>query len=154
MTDRYLSADDILGMADGEDLPIHEVEIPEWKKDGEPGILRYRAMTADRALAFNESIKIPAKRADAWVRILAECACNEDGSLMFPDKAVLAKLKTRNAAVFMRLQEGFMAVNGNARNTKTLEEAKEILEGLGAEGSLVEAFEARWGSPEATAKNS
>lgn len=151
--EQYLSAEDILDMPEGSDLGIHKVEIPEWKKNGKAGILCYRAMTADQALAFNASIKTPALRENAWVRILAEQACDENGKLLFTSKD-LAALRKRNAGVFSRLQEKFIAVNGNGRMPKTWEALKAILEEVGVEAYVIEMVGQRWQTTEETAKNS
>ena len=80
INERELTADDIFGAEDL--IDVLKVEIPEWKKDGKPGVLYVRPMSAAAAIRFRESLAGSSGK-NVFVRILAECACDRNGNLLF-----------------------------------------------------------------------
>lgn len=109
----YLSAEDIFN---AEDIDFVNVTIPEWKKDGKPGVIRLRAMNADEGIKFGEDMKDKAKMADSYVRIIALTAVkvNPDGTCgdpLFMGDVAVHKLRKKKNAVFIRLQKAAMKLN-------------------------------------------
>lgn len=109
----YLSAEDIFN---SEDIDYVDVTIPEWKKDGEPGVIRLRAMNADEGIKFGEDMKDKAKMADSYVRIIALTAVkvNPDGTCgdpLFVGDVAVHKLRKKKNGVFIRLQKAAMKLN-------------------------------------------
>lgn len=107
---RILTAEQILGM---DDLNTVEVEIPEWKTpDGEPGVVRLRALTAREALTFQKQMQSNSKaREDAMINIVILSAVNEDGEPLF-NKSQTELLREKSVRVFTRLQKEAMKLNG------------------------------------------
>ncbi len=99
---KYLTAAEILA---SDDLETAEMEVPEWG-----GTVRFRVMTADEAIKFQETINTPAKK-NAWVKILALCAVDGDGKRLFSDKE-MDQLKQKSTAVFLRMQRFLLKLNG------------------------------------------
>lgn len=109
-TDQFLSADDILGVDDITPSVV-EVEVPEWSKNGKPGKLRFRPMTASEAVRFQNTLGSKENKNKAWVRIFALCAVDKNGDRLFSD-ARMSDLMEKNTGVFMRLQTQLMSLNG------------------------------------------
>ena len=109
----YLSAEDIFN---AEDIDFVDVTIPEWKKDGKPGVVRLRAMDANEGIKFGEDMKDKAKIADSYVRIIALTAVkvNADGTCgdpLFVGDVAVHNLRKKKNAVFIRLQKAAMKLN-------------------------------------------
>jgi hypothetical protein len=99
----FLSVDEILALDDLDVVPIY---IPEWKTH-----VRFRVMSAAQALTFQKTLDNPSTKADAWIRIFAYCAVDENGKRMFSDQQ-LQQLREKSTRVFLRLQDELMRING------------------------------------------
>jgi len=112
----YLSADDIFN---SEDIDYVDVVIPEWKRNGKPGVLRLRAMTAGEAIKFTEELK-DNKKADSYVRIVAATAIDpKTGERIFNGDLAVKKLLAKKSGIFIRLQTAAMKLNelgGDVKN--------------------------------------
>lgn len=109
----YLSAEDIFA---ADDIDFVEVEVPEWKRNGKPGVIRLRAMNASEAIKFGEDVKDKAKLAESYVRIIALTAVkvNPDGTCgdpLFMGDVAVHNLRKKKNAVFIRLQKAAMKLN-------------------------------------------
>src|ERR1044071_3879213 len=102
MAEKNLTAAEILA---SDDLETADMEIPEWK-----GTVRFRVMTADEAIKFQDTLNTPSKK-NAWVKILASCAVDANGERLFTDKEMDA-LKQKSTAVFLRMQRFLLKLNG------------------------------------------
>lgn len=100
---KILSAADIFAV---EDREIIDIPVPEWK-----GTLRLQALTAAEAIEFTNMADNPATKQNAFVRIVALCAVDENRKRLFTD-ADMQKLRTKSAKIFMRLQEAALKLNG------------------------------------------
>jgi hypothetical protein len=121
----YLSADDIFNC---DDIDFVDVEVPEWKKNGKPGIIRFRAMTANEAIDFVEQSKNADKKSDNYVRIVAATAIsvNPDGSNgdpLFKGDIAVHRLRQKKSGIFIRLQKAIMKLN-NLGNDDEVKAAK------------------------------
>ena len=117
---RILTAEQILAM---DDLNTMDVEIPEWKTaDGEPGVVRLKALTAREALTFQKQLNQNAKaREDAMISIVVLSAVDENGDRIFNAKQ-MELLRDKSIRVFGRLQKAAMELNGFDDKTKKREE--------------------------------
>ena len=106
---KFLTPEEILAL---DDLAIKEMFIPEWDS-----WVRFRVMSAATALAFQKSLDDPAKVKDAWVRIFALSAVNEDGTRMFDDRQLEA-LRKKSTTVFMRMQQFLLDINGMSKEAQ------------------------------------
>lgn len=105
----YLSADDILN---SEDIDYVDVTVPEWKRNGQPGVIRLRAMTADEAIKFTEELKDKAKSVDSYIRIVAATAIDpHTGERLFRGDVMVARLRSKKSGIFIRLQKAAMKLN-------------------------------------------
>ena len=109
----YLTAEDIFN---SDDIDYVEVTIPEWKRDGKPGTIRLRAMSASEAMKFSEEVKDKAKLAESYIRIIALTAVkvNADGTCgdpLFVGDVAVHNLRKKKNAVFIRLQKAAMKLN-------------------------------------------
>jgi hypothetical protein len=109
----YLSAEDILN---SEDIDFVDVTVQEWKRNGQPGVIRLRAMTADEAIKFTEELKDKAKSVDSYIRIVAATAVkvNADGTCgepLFRGDVAVHKLRQKKSGIFIRLQKAAMKLN-------------------------------------------
>ena len=149
MNDQILTAEDIFA---SDDLTVVPLEIPEWKKNGLPGVLHLRVMSADETIKFQEAMRSPVHKANAWVKILALCACDPEGTRLFSDSD-MEKLRKKSTAVFLRLQRRLLEMNGMARAEKTWDALREILVECGVESGVIALVQSKWESPEDAAKN-
>ena len=143
-----LSAEDIFG---ADDLTLVRVTVPEWQKNGRPGVVYFRPMSAESMLRFQEQMRRGDKA--GFVKIVAECACSSKGEPLFTAAHVEA-LKKKNVAVFMRLQDMLLQLNGMKTPTKTWDTVQNILTAAGVEASVIAQVRAKWDADdEAVAKN-
>lgn len=149
MEDQTLTAEDILG---SDDLTILQLEVPEWKKNGKPGVLHLRVMSADETIKFQDAMKSPAHKSNAWVKILAICACDPNGARLFSDSD-MEKLRKKSTSVFLRLQRRLLEINGMARAEKSWDALKEILVDSGVDSGVIALVQSKWETPEDIAKN-
>lgn len=106
---RILTAEQILGM---DDLNTVDVEIPEWSVDGQPGVVRLKALSAREALTFQRQMQSNAKaREDAMITIVVLSAVDENGNRIFNEKQV-ELLRDKSVRVFTRIQKHAMELNG------------------------------------------
>ena len=148
--EQLLTAGDIF---DADDLGIETMEVPEWKKNGKPGVLGLRVLTAEEVIKFQDVLKSETGKKSGWIRILALAACDAQGNRLFTENDI-EKLKKKNAAVFFRAQKQLLQMNGMARSEKTWEKLKEILESANVDGAVIALVQMKWdASDEASAKN-
>lgn len=114
----YLNRDQILA---AQDLPVEEVEVPEWG-----GKVRLRTLGALDRVAFEEAAKgirqTEGIRADALVMglFICRCAVDEAGARIFQDADAEA-LAAKSGPVVMRLFGRAGALNGlTARDVEEL----------------------------------
>jgi hypothetical protein len=98
---KYLSAEDIFG---AEDIKTVEVEVPEWG-----GIVRLRMMSGEEAAQFSRMVE--KDKGNANLKVLAMCAVNEAGDLLFTEEDV-ERLKKKSLAAIARLAKEAMRING------------------------------------------
>jgi len=91
----------ILAKDDKKRVPV---EVPEW------GLTVWvQSMSGADRESFDELIsKAPHQ---LWIRSVVLCACEEDGTRLFPDSDTAA-LKTRSAAALERIAKAALAVSG------------------------------------------
>lgn len=110
----YLSADDILG---SDDLDYVDVTVPEWKKNGKPGVIRFRAMSAAEAIDFTK--KLNDNSADSYVRVVAATAIDPaTGERLFKGDAVVQRLLEKKSGIFIRLQKAVMKLNNIGKDNE------------------------------------
>lgn len=139
--ERELTAADILNTDDTTVVPM---EIPEWKKDGKPGVLYFKVMTADQAIKFQELLATPAHRRSVFVRLLADCACDSQGNLLFKTSD-LEQLRKKQVSVFVRMQKFLLQLNGMASAEKTWDDLETILRNVGIEDAdQIASIKQKW----------
>lgn len=147
--DQELTADDIYN---SDDLTVSDpVEIPEWRKNDKPGIIYFRVMSADEHIKFQELLKGPTKNS-VMVRILALCACNKNGDLLFKPTD-MEKLRKKSTVVFNRLSKFLLQLNGMVPPTKTWGAVESILEESGVDPTVIALVKNKWDAPDDTVKN-
>lgn len=100
----YLTAEEILSIPDVE---YKDVEVPEWSKDGRPGIITLRSMSAAEALAYAED-----KDKHGGVVAIAMSAWDKRNNRPLFSKSQVELLKTKRNKVFQLLQREVMKLNG------------------------------------------
>lgn len=138
--EQELTADDIFGT---DDLTVVPFKVPEWQKNGKPGVIFFKVMSADAASMFQEMLKVKDQRRNAMVHLIAACACSSDGRLLFDEDAV-AKLQKKNVAVFMRMQDFLLKLNGMSRPDKSWESVLKILQTAGVAQDTVAQVKRLW----------
>jgi hypothetical protein len=105
--EKLLTAEDILA---AEDLTTKKIYVPEWK-----GTVMFRVMNGLEAVQFQDVLSNTDNRSGVarvgWIKIFAMSAINPDGTRMFTERQI-AKLMEKNSAVFFRLQDELMDLNG------------------------------------------
>lgn len=123
-TEGLLTAEEILG---ADDMSHVDVPVPEWTPnyvDGdEPRKLRIQVMSAAGAIRFAEAQGDQEKARDAMVRMVVECAVDDNGVRIFTEEQIV-QLREKSFAVFQRLQEAALVLNGFATNDAGEEAAK------------------------------
>ncbi len=104
---QFLSAEDILS---SEDITTLDLEIPEWPKNGRPGVVRLKTMTGAEAVKFEKVMKGP-QRDLGTPLLISACAVKQDGTPLFTSDQV-AKLQQKSVRVFNRLQKAALELNG------------------------------------------
>jgi hypothetical protein len=104
---KVLTAEDILGAQDDE---YQRVAVPEWGGD-----VMLKIMSAADAIEFHRLSMQPQLRDEAIGRIVAMCACDEQGNKIFTTPEQIERLRTKRVDVFKRLQEAAMDLNGFER---------------------------------------
>lgn len=147
-----LTADDIFSV---DDLTVVPFTVPEWKKNNKPGVIFFRVMSADRAAAFREALKSSSDgKKNSLVALVAECACSSDGRPLFSE-GDMEKLRRKNVAVFVRMQEFLLKLNGMVRPDKSWETVLEILQKSGVSEDAIASVKRLWDeADEAAVKNS
>lgn len=143
--DTELNAFDIFN-ADDLGGCMQKVQIPEWPKNGVPGTLWLRPMSALATLEMRSSRKTDEERADTMVVLVAESACDSKGNLLFT-KVQVERLKLKNTAVFARLQDKILRMNGMLREEKSWEALLPILQGAGVPADVIRKVELAWSTP-------
>jgi len=105
---RVLSANDIFD--NDRDLEIIEEPVPEWSKDGEPGVVRLRQMNAEDSTAFTEEMDKPENSREGMFIILVWCAVDAENKPLFTHEDI-ARLKKKNMRVLNRLQMAALRLN-------------------------------------------
>jgi hypothetical protein len=122
----FLTAEDIFN---SDDIDYIKIEVPEWKKNGVPGKICFRAMTAAEAIKFIKEGKNAADSADNYVRVVAETAVvmdadgNPTNERLFKGDVAIHKLKEKKSGIFIRLQKAIMKLN-NLDGGDEVKEAK------------------------------
>lgn len=95
------------------DLPVEDVPVPEWK-----GEVRLRGLTGAELDEYQASLVVQtsngqqkANLRNATAKLVARCAINEDGSLLFEPKDLL-KLSSKSAVALQRLFAVAQKLNG------------------------------------------
>lgn len=141
-----LTADDIYGAVDES---LFAVTVPEWQKNGKPGVLCFRTMTGGEAIQYGTVIKN--KQDGAWVNLLALCACDRTGKAIFTADSI-EKLRHKNASVFLRLQKKLLQINGLLRTDRTWPQLEAILREASVPDDIVKLVQTKWELPEDEAK--
>jgi hypothetical protein len=111
----FLSADDILN---ADDLDYVDVTVPEWKKNGKPGVIRFRAMTAGEAIKFTKEIT-EEKSDDSYVKVVAATAIDPaSGERLFKGDSAVEQLKRKKSGIFIRLQKAVMKLNNIGKDNE------------------------------------
>lgn len=101
--DQLLTAEDILS---GGDDYLSPLEIPELSKNGKPGVVYLKPLSAGDVLDFAEGDK--GTRTSRIIPLIAKAIVRQDGSPMFNDGEV-ARLRDIRMDVFTRLSKAVMA---------------------------------------------
>lgn len=110
----YLSADDIFG---SDDIDFVDVTVPEWKKGGKPGVIRFRAMTAAEAIEFTK--KLGENSGDSYVKVVAATAIDPNtGERLFKGDAAVHRLLEKKSGIFIRLQKAVMKLNNIGKDNE------------------------------------
>lgn len=105
----FLTAEAILA---SDDIDYVDVEVPEWKINGKPGVIRLRAMTAEESQAYNKANETSKGDGYGYVRIVAMTAINhKTGDRLFTEFQA-ALLKKKKSGIFIRLQDAALELNG------------------------------------------
>jgi len=120
MNSNNLSAADI---DDAADLETKDVGVPEWSKEGKPGLIRLHQLNAEESNAMYALIDLPEHKKDGMFLILIYCARDpETGIRLWPfegtpeeqhDQIVghVRRLKKKSARVMNRLQKVALQLN-------------------------------------------
>ena len=131
---KFLSADDIILADDLETLSIY---VREWK-----GTVQFRAMSADAAINFQDSLTGPQKK-QALVRLFQLCAVDQDGNCIFsPSK--LEQLRKKSWPVLLRLQKPLMQLNGFMTPDKSWATVEKLLADAGVEDDVIQKAAELW----------
>lgn len=107
--DTLLTPEDIFKSID---IETFDVGMPEWKtKDGHPGTIRLRMLTAQELAIYNDALDGTAKR-NAMVLIVIRSAVQSDGVTPLFSERDLEKLKQKSVKAFARLQDEILRING------------------------------------------
>lgn len=98
-----------------QDLPLRQVEVPEWLKNGKPLRLWVRTMTAEESEAW---LLVKERRA---ARLAALCICTRDGKRVFGEDDA-HELGRKSAPAMDRIVQAILELNGLAPTS--IEEAK------------------------------
>lgn len=108
--DEFLTADEIFS---ADDCRVVDVQVPEWTKNGKPGVIRFRQMNAVEAQKFMDVMQNPETRRRGAVQVVALTALAADGSPLFKNgEADVERLMSKNVGVFVRLQKQVLELNG------------------------------------------
>jgi len=119
MSKKLLSKAQILS---SDDLETVDVEIPEWKdEDGNPGVVRLQSLTGEGIVSFSN--QTDAQKKNSAVRIIAMCAVDEAGNLLFTEDEVAA-IQKKSIKAILRLQEAAMKLNGMNADKKEEDKLK------------------------------
>lgn len=127
--DNYLSPDDIFKT---DDTVYKDVEVPEWPRNGKPGVITLRSFNAAEAAAFTDVDEKSKDKDLGPVNLVAQMAWNKKTNAPLFSKAQVAMLKTKSNKVFLRLQREGMALNGwrtPEERAAALEAAKNVSSG-------------------------
>lgn len=112
MTDfktRALTAEDLLSGGENAFKPF---EIPELTKNGEPGVVWLKHLSAGAVMDFaTKSERSDAEKNQAMLEMIAKAIVHEDGSPMFTEEQA-ARLREMSMAVFNRLVTAVNEVTG------------------------------------------
>lgn len=115
--DQFLSLEDIIA-ADDIKASIIAIEIPEWPKNGKPGIQHFRVMSAEESAEYNaeneRAREEPGNQKGSMtpmVRIFTFCACNKGGDRLYTNQDI-PRLMKKSLAVFARVQDTLLEMNG------------------------------------------
>jgi hypothetical protein len=140
MLDQTLTADDIFA---ADDTTLKPLTIPEWTKNGKPGVLWFKVMTADESFRFNDMMKMDATKREAVIRLLSQCACDENGNLLFKSSD-LEKLRKKNISIFLRMQKFLLQLNGMMSPDKSWKTVQSILQDCGIDSNVIALVKGKW----------
>jgi hypothetical protein len=118
--DNVLTAEDIGSL---DDLPAKRVEIPEWPKNGRPGVFYLRKMSASNSAKFTKMMSEEKTESnldsEGMYKILVFTAVNKrtHGKPVFTMDHI-EMLKQKDFTVLDRLQRIALAINGMTRESK------------------------------------
>lgn len=105
----YLSPDDIFAL---DDYVYKDVDIPEWVKNGKPGVITLRSMSAKEAADFTDMDEKTKDKDLGPVALVARMAWNRAENKPLFTKPQVRALEQKSNKVFLRLQREGMALNG------------------------------------------
>jgi hypothetical protein len=123
----YLSPEDIIKC---DDIVYADVEVPEWSKNGKPGIITLRSFNAAEASEFSD--KEDKDKGSGPVSLVARMAWNRAENKPLFTAAQVNMLKLKSNKVFLRLQRECMKLNG----WRTPEERQAALEAAKNDSSV------------------
>lgn len=104
-TRKGLSRDQLQAAFIRGDRAYEYVDVPEWG-----GQIKLRVMSGLEAEAFMDATKARKERGESSMyALIAGCACDEDGNLLFPDESVLKSCSLR---VLNRIQKAALKLQG------------------------------------------
>jgi hypothetical protein len=112
---KRLSAADILG---ANDVHTVDVEVPEWG-----GFITLRTLTAGEAILVSERLK--SGQRDAAIQVLAMCAVDSEGNLLFTEEDVI-RLRSKSLKAVMRVQDAALKLNGMKEAQAERDAAKNV----------------------------
>jgi hypothetical protein len=109
----FLNIEDILNH---NELATLDVEVPDWGKNGKPGVIRLRQLSAEEAVAFGETQKTPAAQNTSNIRLVMLSAVKpgtgNPGKPLFDNPAMLGALQKKSVRAWNKLSDAALALNG------------------------------------------
>lgn len=105
--EQTLSIDDILNAPDTDPVRF---EVPEWSKNGKPGVVWLKPWNADDSVEFTDLAEDPVKGKRAMVYAVAMTLVNEAGQRLFSADDV-ARLSRKSVRAYKRLQAEVIKMN-------------------------------------------
>jgi hypothetical protein len=113
--DNLLDFEDIVKADDTQPVPFL---IPEWPKNGKPGVLLFIPLSAEEAIKFAEENKTPNVAKSSTIRLIMKSAVNKDRTPKFDDPKMLQAMLKKSMKVYNRMAQFVMDLNGFSKKAQ------------------------------------